>query len=239
MNPAPFLLRPWALALGVVWALAAPLTAEALPAPKVLLCLGDSLTAAYQLDEAQGWPALLDQRLRKDLPGWKVVNAGASGDTSGEALRRLDWLLRSHPRAAFVCLGANDGLRGLPLAVLGRDLSKIVRRLKASGAAVYLAGMDLPTNFGADYRRDFKALYPALAAREGVDLMPFLLQGVAGRPEMNLPDGLHPNAEGQRLVAASVEAFLLERLRPLTSLGHLPGATAKVLRRREDLEPNP
>ncbi|HXC62888.1 MAG TPA: arylesterase [bacterium] len=238
MNRAPFQLRPWALALGVAWAMAAPLTAGAPPAPKALLCLGDSLTAAYQLDEAQGWPALLDQRLQKDLPGWKVVNAGASGDTSGEALRRLDWLLRSHPRAAFVCLGANDGLRGLPLAVLDRDLTKIVRRLKASGASVYLAGMDLPTNFGADYRRDFKALYPALAAREGVDLMPFLLQGVAGQPELNLSDGLHPNAAGQRLVAASVEAFLLGRLRPLGALGK-HAEPAKVLRRREDLEQTP
>ena len=239
MNRAPFQLRLWALLLGAVWALAAPLLATDPPAPKVLLCLGDSLTAAYQLDEAQGWPAVLDQRLQKDLPGWKVVNAGASGDTSGEALRRLDWLLRGHPRAAFVCLGANDGLRGLPLAVLDQNLTKIVRRLKASGAAVYLAGMDLPTNFGADYRRDFRALYPALASREGVDLMPFLLQGVAGRPPLNLSDGMHPNAEGQRMVAASVEAFLLERLRPLKALAQGHTAAAKVVRRREDLEQNP
>jgi acyl-CoA thioesterase-1 len=208
-------------------------------APKVLLCLGDSLTAAYQLDEAQGWPALLDQRLRKDLPGWRVVNGGASGDTSGEALRRLDWLLRSRPRAAFVCLGANDGLRGLPLPVLSRDLSAVLRRLKQTGAAVYLAGMDLPSNFGGDYREQFKAVFPDVAAQEGVDLMPFLLQGVAGRPALNLSDGVHPNAEGQRLVAASVEQFLLERLRPLGPWPGPGGGSPTVLRRREDLEQHP
>jgi len=209
------------------------------PAPKVLLCLGDSLTAGYGLDESQAWPALLEQRLRTSLPGWKVVNGGASGDTSSEALARLDWLLRTRPRAAFVCLGANDGLRGLPLPVLKRDLGGILRRLKAAGAAVYLAGMDLPTNFGADDRRDFKALFPALAAQEGVDLMPFLLEGVAGRPELNLADGVHPNAEGQRRVAASVESFLVDRLRPLGPLRGNGSAAPKILRRREDLEPRP
>jgi acyl-CoA thioesterase-1 len=233
----PFRWRRWALLLFVLCPVAG--AAQDGPQPKVLLCLGDSLTAGYGLDESLSWPALLDQRLAKDLPGWTVVNAGASGDTSGEALRRLDWLLRNRPRAAFVCLGANDGLRGLPLPVLNRDLSKVLRRLKASGAAVFLAGMDLPTNLGGNYRRDFKAVFPSLAAQEGVDLMPFLLQGVAGRPELNLSDGLHPNAEGQRVVAASVEAFLIERLRPLKAWPGHAGSGTKVLRRREDLEQHP
>lgn len=227
---------PW---LCLAWILAASLHAAAPDQPKVLLCLGDSLTAAYGLDEAQGWPALLQQRLDRDLPGWRVINAGASGDTSGEALNRLDWLLRNRPRAAFVCLGANDGLRGLPLPSLRRNLGTILRRLKAAGADVTLAGMDLPTNFGADYRRDFKALFPDVAAQEQVALMPFLLEGVAGRPGLNLSDGMHPNAEGQRIVAASVEAFLLERLRPLKPLPGRAQAGKKVLRRREDLETQP
>jgi len=230
--------RLLALALALM-ACCPPARLHPAPAPQTLLCLGDSLTAGYGLEESQAWPALLDQRLQSRLPGWRVVNGGASGDTSREALRRLDWLLQARPRAALVCVGANDGLRGLPLGLLKSDLGAIVQRLRQSGAVVYLAGMDLPSNFGADYRRDFRALYPAVAAEHKVDLMPFLLDGVAGRPGLNLSDGVHPNAEGQRVVAASVERFLLPRLRALPPRASATAATPKVLRHRKDLEQTP
>jgi acyl-CoA thioesterase-1 len=211
------------------------LPAAALAAPeKVLLCLGDSLTAGYGLDEAQAWPALLQARLDEQLPGWRVVNAGVSGDTTAGGLKRLDWLLKSRPSAAFVCLGGNDGLRGLATVETRRNLDAILRRFKAEGVPAYLSGMDLPLNLGADYRAEFKALFPAAAKAHGVPLLGFMLKGVGGVPALNQADGIHPNAEGQAIVARNVGDFLLPRLKDAKAAG--PAAGPKVLRRRSDLK---
>ena len=185
-------------ALLVLAVLAAP------PAPaaeRVVVALGDSLTAGLGVAPDEAYPALLDARLRREGFGYRVVNAGISGDTSAAGLRRVDWVLKSKPDVVIVALGANDGLRGLPVDALATNLEAIVARVRATGARVLLAGMRVPPNYGADYASAFAAVFPAVARRTGVPLAPFLLDGVAGDARLNQPDGIHPTAEGQRVIA--------------------------------------
>ena len=138
----------------------------------------------------------------------KVVNAGVSGDTTAGGLARLDWLLRQEPDVLFVGLGGNDGLRGVPLESSEANLRQILERAQTADARILLAGMLIPPNYGEDYTRQFADLYPRLAADFDVPLIPFLLEGVAAREELNLADGIHPNAEGQRIVAETVLGYL-------------------------------
>jgi acyl-CoA thioesterase-1 len=177
-----------------------------------ILCLGDSLTEGYGVDPRSAWPALLEQRLR-DLgrSDVRVVNAGISGATSASAVSRLRWQLRARPDVLILALGANDGLRGLDLEQTRRNLGEAIALAKQSGLRVLLAGMKIPPNYGPAYTRDFERLFPDLAEREGVALIPFLLEGVAADPRFNLPDGIHPNAAGYERVVETV----LERLLPL------------------------
>ncbi len=167
-----------------------------------------------------------------------MVNAGVSGDTSAGGLKRLDWVLRSQPDAVLVALGANDGLRGLDPKATEANLMAAIKKIKASGAQPYLAGLDLPTNLGAGYREEFKAVYPRVAKASGVPLLGFLLKGVGGEPSLNQADGMHPNEAGQVKVAAHVLAFLKPRLAALPPRARGIGAlrktdAAKVLRRRD------
>lgn len=171
---------------------------------RVIVALGDSLTAGLGVAAEDAYPALLQARLAREGVHYRVVNAGVSGDTTAGALRRLDWVLRARPAIVVVALGANDGLRGLPVAAMRDNLVAIVTRLRESGARVLLAGMRLPPNYGAAYTREFADAFDAVARRTSVPLLPFLLDGVAGRPALNLPDGIHPNAAGQRMVADNV-----------------------------------
>lgn len=184
--------------------LIAPAPAEA---PR-LVFLGDSLTTGYGLDAREAFPALIQDRVRARGWTWTVVNAGVSGDTTAGALRRLDRIFRRKVDVLFVCLGANDGLRGLPPEASERNLRAIVARAKREGAQVVLAGMRLPENYGPDYRTRFEAMYARIARQERVALLPFLLEGVALRPELNQNDGIHPNAEGTRRVAGRVWSTL-------------------------------
>jgi acyl-CoA thioesterase I len=182
------------------------------PAPeRVVVALGDSLTAGLGVSAEESYPALLQARLERAGFPYRVVNAGVSGDTTAGALRRLDWVLRAHPAVVIVALGANDGLRGLPVAAMRDNLTAIVTRLQAAGARVLLAGLRLPPNYGAAYTREFAEAFPAVARRTSVPLLPFLLEGVAGVTALNQPDGIHPNAAGQRVVAETV----WRSLRPL------------------------
>jgi acyl-CoA thioesterase-1 len=169
-------------------------------APAVVF-LGDSLTAGYGLSEEQAYPALLEARMHEagiDLP---VVNAGVSGDTTAGGLARLDWVLRQKVAVLVVALGANDGLRGVPLDETRRNLARIIERGQAAGTRVVLAGMKLPTNYGPQYRDGFERIYADLARQYGLPLVPFLLEGVGGVGRLNQADGIHPTAEGQRLIA--------------------------------------
>jgi len=206
------------------------------PAAKTLLCLGDSLTAGYGLDESQAWPALLQARLDRDLPDWRVLNAGVSGDTTDDARQRLDWLMKSPPTAVFICLGGNDGLRGMPAAHTESNLRAILARFRAAGTVCFLSGMDLPSNLGPEYRAAFKGLFPRVAKARHAAFLPFLLKGVAGVPALNQADGIHPTAAGEVMVAQTVGDFLLPRLRDLHA-GAAAAAAPRVLRHRKDLEP--
>jgi len=178
----------------------------------LVLFLGDSLTAGYGLDEGQAFPAVVGELLRAEGVASRVVNAGVSGDTTAGGLARLGWLLRQQPDVVVVALGANDGLRGLDLGATEENLRQIIEGCRGAGAKVILAGMLLPPNYGPDYTRAFAELYPRLAEELGVELIPFLLDGVAADPELNLGDGIHPNAEGQRRVAANVVPFVIAAL---------------------------
>ena len=196
--------------------------AEAPGGPPRVVFLGDSLTAGLSLDEDQAFPARVAESLREQGLALVVVNAGVSGDTSAGGLARLDWLLRQDPDVMVVGLGANDGLRGLPLSMTEENLRQVVERSQAAGARVLLLGMLLPRNYGADYADGFAAIYPRLAEQLGVPLVPFLLEGVALQPELNLSDGIHPNPAGHRRVAETVEPFLREVLQGLEA-GAGPG----------------
>ena len=179
------------------------------PAPEdtrgpLVVFLGDSLTAGLGLSEDQAFPALLERRLRAAGTPVRVVNAGVSGDTTTGGLSRLPWLLQQNPDVLVVGLGANDALRGQSLDVIEDNLRAIVERGTAAGVPVLLLGMRVPTNYGPDYAEGFAALYRRLAKSLGVELVPFLLDGVGGHPQLNQPDGIHPTARGQEIVADNV-----------------------------------
>jgi acyl-CoA thioesterase-1 len=201
-------LQPLALCL----ALAASLGAAPGDGP-LILCLGDSLTEGFGVAPEQAFPSRLEQRLREaGHAGARVINAGISGSTSASAVSRLRWQLRAEPDVLVLALGANDGLRGLDLAQTRRNLDEAIALARSAGVRVVLAGMKLPPNYGPSYTRDFEALFAELAAAHRVALIPFLLEGVAARPDLNLPDGIHPNARGHERVADNVLAALLPLL---------------------------
>ena len=186
------------------------------PARPKIVTLGDSLTAGYGLLETQSYPAVLQQRIDADGYAFEVSNAGVSGDTSAGALRRLDWALEGDVRVVVVALGGNDGLRGLSAADMKRNLTSIVERAKARRVAVILAGMEAPPNYGPEYVAAFRQVFREVALEQRVLFIPFLLQGVAGRSELNLPDGIHPNATGAAKVADTVWGVLRPLLDQMT-----------------------
>jgi acyl-CoA thioesterase-1 len=183
-------------------AAAAPASRPA-DAPKIVI-LGDSLTAGLGLDRAQSFPSLLQARLDREGYTYQVVNAGVSGDTSAGGLRRLDWALEGNVRVLVVELGANDGLRGLPVSGMKKNLAEIITRAQARGITVILAGMEAPPNYGQPYTDEFRQAFRDLAAEHKVALIPFLLEGVAGLRDMNQGDGIHPNLEGARIVENTI-----------------------------------
>ena len=191
-------------------ALAAAGLTGALPAlaqakPLRLLALGDSLTAGYGIASHEAFPAQLQAALGQRSIAAEVVNGGLSGDTTAGGLARLDWALEPRPDAAIVELGANDGLRGLDPAQTRANLDAILTKLREKRIAALLAGMLAPPNLGPDYGRAFNAVFPELAAKHGVLFYPFFLDGVAAQRELNLADGIHPNAKG---VAVIVDRIL-------------------------------
>jgi acyl-CoA thioesterase-1 len=181
----------------------------------VVVALGDSLTAGLGVAADEAFPARLEARLRAEGYAYRVVNAGVSGDTTAGGLRRVDWALRVSPDVVIVALGANDGLRGQSPQAMRANLEEIVARLQAAGARVLLAGMRLPPNYGAEYTKEFEAVFPAVARRAKVALMPFLLNGVAGDPRLNQADGIHPTAAGQQVIADHLWPYLHPLLRPV------------------------
>jgi len=173
----------------------------------VILDFGDSLTAGYGLAPEQAFPVRLEAALRRQGIEVRVVNGGVSGDTTAGGLARLDWALADKPDLVILALGANDALRGIAPATVRDNLDKMIRKIEANGAKVLLIGMLAPPNWGAEYESAFDRIFPDLAKAHNVQLYPFFLQGVAMKPELNQPDGLHPNERGV--------AVLVDRLAPV------------------------
>lgn len=178
------------------------------PAPAyegTLVAVGDSLTAGLGVDETMAYPAQLERRLKADGYHFRVVNAGVSGETSSGALARIDWVIASlHPDIVILETGANDGLRGLDPGLLESNLDRLVDRLRRHNIQVILAGMQMLPNLGPDFIRAFADIYPRIAAKHGILFIPFFLEGVAGRPELNQEDRMHPTAEGYARVLETV-----------------------------------
>lgn len=178
-------------------------------AAKSVLVLGDSLSAAHNIPVESGWVHLLEVRLNDMEPGWKVVNASISGETSLSGRNRLPALLAQyHPRIVVIELGANDGLQGLALSKLRDNLAAMIDAAQQVKAKVLLLGIELPVNYGPQYRDGLRAVYTGLAQEKHVALLPFLLQGVALNPALMQDDGLHPQAAGEPLVLQNVWASL-------------------------------
>ena len=187
------------LLMALAFALAAALPAAA--AERAVLVVGDSLSAAYGLSADQGWVALTAARVRADKPGWRVVNASVSGETTaGGASRIAGELARHRPAVVVIELGANDGLRGLDLTQTRANLEKMIVAAHGAGAKVLLLGMRIPPNYGRRYTEGFARVFSDLAAAHDTALLPFLLEPVATDPEAFLPDNLHPDAEAQPLL---------------------------------------
>lgn len=166
--------------------------------------LGDSLTAGFGLAPEQSLPTRLEKALKAAGRDVAVANHGVSGDTTAGGLARLDWTLGDKPQVVIVALGANDALRGLDPAETEKNLDAIITRAKAAGATVLLCGMKAPRNYGPEYVEKFDGLYQRLATRHDVPLVPFLLEGVAMMPDLNQPDGIHPNARGVDAIVAQL-----------------------------------
>jgi acyl-CoA thioesterase-1 len=186
-------------------------------APRIVMVLGDSLSAGYGLDSAQAYPAILQQKIDEAGFNFRVVNAGVSGDTSAGGLRRIDWVLRDEIDVLILELGANDGLRGIPLESTRENLQGIIDKTlqHSPSAKIIVAGMMVPPNLGPLYSDKFRNLYSELASKNNADLIPFLLEDVAGKSKLNLNDGIHPNPKGHERVAETVWAALEPVLRSI------------------------
>jgi acyl-CoA thioesterase I len=177
--------------------------------------LGDSLTAGYNLDVQEAYPALVEQLAQADKRTWRIINAGESGGTTAGGVRRMAWVLKAKPQVIVIALGANDGLRGLSVVDMKKNLTQIVTQAKNAGVKVLLVGMQLPRNLGEDYRQAFSAVYAQIAHEQQIPLLPFLLDGVGGQAALNLPDGIHPNPAGHKIIAQTVYAALKQHFQDL------------------------
>lgn len=180
---------------------------------QVIVCLGDSLTEGYGIEPEEAYPQLLENYLVKNgMKEAKVINAGISGSTSSSGLDRLKWTLKANPTHLLLALGANDGLRGIKVEETFKNLDQIVRLAIENKIKVLVLGMELPLNYGEQYRKDFRNIYTKLATKHQLPKPPFLLEGVATKKELNLADGIHPNVKGHQVMGESVFLFLKKYL---------------------------
>jgi acyl-CoA thioesterase-1 len=180
---------------------ASPAKTEDLPA---IVAFGDSLTAGYGLSEEQSFTTLLQRKLDDKNYRYRVINAGVSGDTSAGGVRRIDWALQENVKFLILELGGNDAIRGQPVTVMKKNLAQIIERAQSRDVTVVLAGMEAPPNLGEEYTRAYRQVFRDLAKQYKVALIPFVLEGVGGRAEFNQPDGIHPNAEGEKIMTENV-----------------------------------
>ncbi len=184
--------------------LSVSVTSRAQENSRRLVVIGDSLTEGYGVAKESAYPALLEQLIHKKHPEWKVINSGVSASTSASAPGRVRWVLKQKPDLVILALGANDGLRGQPPANLKKNLQESIEILKNADVKVILAGMKMPPNYGKKYRQEYEEVFKQLASQQQIGFIPFLLDGVAGKKELNQPDGIHPNEAGHKLVAENV-----------------------------------
>jgi len=178
-----------------------------------ILFLGDSLTEGYGLNKEEAFPKLVQNLILKKLKkNVEVINGGVSGSTTSDGLARLKWYIRKKPDLIFIALGANDGLRGLNLTQSQKNLEEIILYAKKSNAKVFLAGMLMPPNYGPTYSKNFQNMYKKISLKYKLKTMPFLLEGVAGKKELNQRDGIHPNAYGHKHIAKNIFEFIKEEL---------------------------
>lgn len=189
------------------------LALPAAAAQKTILALGDSLVAGYGLEKADSFPTELEEALRAKGHDVRVINGGVSGDTSKGGLARVDWLFADKPDLMLLELGANDGLRGLPPEQTEENLAAIIEKAQAADVKVLLTGMMAPPNLGREYGQAFNAVFPRLAERYDVAFYPFFLDGVAAEPELNLGDGMHPNAAGVDVIVERILPHVIDALR--------------------------
>ncbi|PWN07154.1 arylesterase [Rhodohalobacter mucosus] len=173
---------------------------------ETILFFGDSITAGYGLEEGRAFPAIIQEKIDSLGLSYEVINSGLSGETSAGGLRRIDWVLQQGVDIFVLELGGNDGLRGIDPASTKQNLQGIIDRVEARypDATIILTGMESPPNMGETYTSEFRSIYGELARSNDVIFLPFILEGVAGEPELNLPDGIHPTAEGHRILAENV-----------------------------------
>lgn len=195
-----------------------PSVAQKQPAFKgTIVAVGDSLTAGYGVNEADAYPARLERKLQAAGFNWRVINAGISGETSSGTLSRVAWVLKLAPDIVILETGANDGLRGIEPQVTKKNIDETVRILKENKVTVILAGMRMVTSMGRDYTLKFGAIYPAVAKKHALILIPFFLQDVAGVPDLNQSDGIHPVAEGYRIITDMIYPYAVQALSSKTS----------------------
>jgi acyl-CoA thioesterase-1 len=191
---------------------APPARQEQPPFEGTIVAVGDSLTAGLGVDEKDAYPARLEKKLREAGYPWRVINAGISGETSSGALSRVEWVLKLRPDIVILETGANDGLRGIDPRVMKKNIDETVRVLNRNKVIVVLAGMRMVANLGREYTGAFSDVYPFVARKHGVILIPFFLEGVAGEPALNQSDGIHPTVEGYRTVVENVYPHVLRAI---------------------------
>ncbi|MBN1140658.1 MAG: arylesterase [Deltaproteobacteria bacterium] len=210
------------LLMGITWLIAAgcdrkpePVAAPQEPREIVgtIVAVGDSLTAGYGLREEEAYPALLEGKLRAAGYRWQVVNAGISGETSSGTLSRIPWVLKLEPDIVILETGANDGLRGIDPRVTRKNIEETISVLEENGVTVVLAGMKMVTTLGRQFLKEFAVIYPQIAEERGLIFFPFFLDGVAGRRRLNQEDGIHPNAEGYRIITDNLYPLVVEAIR--------------------------
>lgn len=175
---------------------------------KSFVIVGDSLTEGYGVAKEKAYPFLLEKKIQAKNPKWKVVNAGISGSTSASGPQRMHWMMKSSPDIVMIALGANDGLRGLKVEDMKKNLIATIEAAQKGKTIVILAGMQMPPNYGKEYTKEFKDAFPAVAEKTKIKLLPFLLDGVAGVKDLNQADAIHPNEKGHEVVADAVFKFV-------------------------------
>jgi len=171
------------------------------PTKKTLVIIGDSLTEGYGIAPENAYPALIEKKFNEEKINWKIINSGISGSTTASALQRVRWSLRAKPDMVLLSLGANDGLRGFKISDIEKNLNQAIEVLKKENIPVLLHQVLMPPNYGKQYIKDFSEVFPRVAKKNSIPLLPFLLISVGGKKELNLADGIHPNEKGHEIIA--------------------------------------